>query len=394
MSFQEYFTDSDKPYAENLNDALALVDAFDLTVPVKLPDMFSNGEFSSSLNMPRKCNISIVTLKSVDSGVTVGISSISGSGEVIFRVYPNFNCFYKWNKLILEKSGTVSVGFKKTDGTSISASVGSDGTISEASALKELQEIDVVFTLTNATINSILIEFINNQSSSRVRSGALLEASQLANVDGTVSSGETKAVNGDTVKTALDNLQSTVNEDIEDLSDTVDELGDAINEQLDLKESLANKVTTLDNSNTNYPSSNAVKSVTDIKEDKSNKVTTLDSSDEHYPSSKAVKTVTDGKENKLGWVLKESNANYEIRVLNDALVEYILHTEGTLNITNAPQTLNNWIPEGYRPPYTLSAPINHGSGFIAFRSDGAIGYWTMTSNYRGKLNGTAYWRKQ
>ena len=152
--------------------------------------------------------------------------------------------------------------------------------------------------------------------------------------------------------------------------------------------------TSLDNSNTNYPSSNAVKSVTDIKEDKSNKVTTLDSSDEHYPSSKAVKTVTDGKENKLGWVLKESNANYEIRVLNDALVEYILHTEGTLNITNATQTLNNWIPEGYRPPYTLSTPINHGGGFIAFRSDGAIGYWTMTSNHSEKLNGTAYWRKQ
>lgn len=287
MAYDEFFTDQDKPYAENLNDSLMLCDAFDVTVPAEMPTMFSNGEFNSTVNVTRKCGVALVTLKSVGSGVTVGTSSISGTGDVVFRVYPNFNSFYKWSKILLEKSGTVSIAFYKTDGTEISATVGSDGTISENSALKQLQEIDVVLTLSNASISNVLIEFINNQTS-RTRTGALLEASQLVNVNGAVSSGEAKAVNGGTVKTALDNLQSSINEDIEDLSDVVD-----------TKEDSANKVTSLDSNSAHYPSCTAVNDGLNAKENVSNKVTSLDNSDTHYPSSKAVKTITDAKENKV-----------------------------------------------------------------------------------------------
>ena len=261
MSFDEFFTDGDKPYAENLNDSLALIDAFDVTVPCSMPEMFSNGEFNSTVNVTRKCGVALVTLKSVDSGVTVGTGSISGTGSVVFRVYPNFNSFYKWSKIILEKTGTVSISFRKTDGTEISATVGSDGTISESSALKQLQEIDVVFTLTSATISTILIWFINNQGE-RTRTGALLEASQLVNVNGTVTVNDGKAVSGDTVKTALDNLHSTVTGEIEDLSDNVDsdlsDLSDEVDTKLTLKEDKSNKVSVLDNSNSHYPSSSAV----------------------------------------------------------------------------------------------------------------------------------------
>ena len=268
MNWDSYFTDSDKPYAENLNDSLMLCDAFDVTVPCSMPEMFSNGEFNSTVNVTRKCGVALVTLKSVDSGVTVGTGSISGTGSVVFRVYPNFNSFYKWSKIILEKTGTVSISFRKTDGTEISATVGSDGTISESSALKQLQEIDVVFTLTSATISTILIWFINNQGE-RTRTGALLEASQLVNVNGTVTVNDGKAVSGDTVKTALDNLHSTVTGEIEDLSDNVDsdlsDLSDEVDTKLTLKEDKSNKVTTLDNSSSHYPSCSAVKNITDNK---------------------------------------------------------------------------------------------------------------------------------
>ena len=268
MSYDEFFTDGDKPYAENLNDSLALLDAFDVTVPCSIPEMFSNGEFNSTVNVTRKCGVALVTLKSVDSGVTVGTGSISGTGSVVFRVYPNFNSFYKWSKIILEKTGTVSISFRKTDGTEISATVGSDGTISESSALKQLQEIDVVFTLASANISNILIWFINNQSE-RTRTGALLEASQLVNVNGTVTANDGKAVSGDTVKTALDNLHSTVTGEIEDLSDSVDsdlsDLSDEVDTKLTLKEDKSNKVTTLDNSSSHYPSCSAVKNITDNK---------------------------------------------------------------------------------------------------------------------------------
>lgn len=235
--YDEFFTDGDRPYAENLNDGLLLVDAFNLTVPVELPGMFSNGKFNSSINVPRKCGVGIVSLQSVDSGVTIADNSISGTGTIVFRVYPNFNCFYKWYSLILTKTGTVSVSFRKTDGTNISASIGNNGIISEAAALKELQEIDVVLTLTSANITKILINFINNQGT-RTRVSSTLDAAALTNVNGTIASGDTNAVNGDTVNTAL----ST-------------------------KEDKSNKVTTLDNSTAHYPSCSAVKAVTDGKAD-------------------------------------------------------------------------------------------------------------------------------
>ena len=181
MGFDEFFTNGDKPYAENLNDSLLLLDAFNVTVPVSLPDMFSNGEFNSSLNVSRKAGVSIVTLKSVDSGVTIGSDEISGTGDVVFRVYPNFNSFYKWQSISFEKSGIVDVSFKKTDGSLINASVNDDGVISESTALKVLQEIDVVLSLSDATVSNVLIKFVNNQNN-RARTGAVLEASQINNL--------------------------------------------------------------------------------------------------------------------------------------------------------------------------------------------------------------------
>lgn len=284
MAYEEFFTDSDKPYAENLNDSLVLTDAFDLSVPLCMPDGFSNGEFSSTLNVTRKCNVGLVTLKSVGAGVTVGTSQISGSGEVVFRVYPNFNCFYKWDKILLEKSGTVGISFRKPDGSGITATVGSDGIISDSSALKQLQEIDVVFTLSSATINNILIWFVNNQGT-RNRTGARLEASQLVNVNGTVSANDDKAVNGGTVKTALDNLHTTVTSEIEDLSDSITSETDS---KLALKEDKSNKVTTLDTNSAHYPSCTAVNDGLVLKENLSNKVTSLDNSNSHYPTTGAI----------------------------------------------------------------------------------------------------------
>ena len=254
MEYDEFFTDGDKPYSENLNDSLMLLDAFDVTVPCSMPDMFNNGDFSSSVNVTRKCGVALVTLKSVDSGITVGTDEISGTGTVVFRVYPNFNSFYKWSKIILEKSGTVAIGFKKADGTDITVTVASDGTIGDAAALKMLEEIDVVLTLDDASISNILIWFVNNQGE-RVRTSALLEAEQLVNVDGTVVDNDLRAVSGDTVKGAFDDFATdVVDEKIADLSE--------------LKEDISNKVTSLDNSSSHYPSCSAVKSVTDSKVDK------------------------------------------------------------------------------------------------------------------------------
>jgi len=294
MSYNEFFTDKDKPYSENLNDALCLVDAFDLSVPMSMPAGFSNGEFSSNIGITRKCGVGLVTLMSRDSGVTIGTDSIAGSGEVVFRIYPNFNSFYKWSRILLTKTGNVTIGFRRVDGTDISVTVDSDGNISDNTDLRELKEIDLVLTLSSATISQVLVWFVNDQTVGRVRSSALLEASQLANVNGQVVAGEVKAVNGGTVKTALDSLHSTVTSEIEDLEDSI--TGET-NAKLVLKEDKSNKVTVLDSNSSHYPSCTAVNTGLALKEDKSNKVTTLDNNSSHYPSCSAVKTVTDAKEN-------------------------------------------------------------------------------------------------
>lgn len=288
MAYEEFFTNRDKPYSENLNDALCLVDAFDLSVPMSMPAGFSNGEFSSNIGITRKCGVGLVTLMSRDSGVTIGTDSIAGSGEVVFRIYPNFNSFYKWSRILLTKTGNVTVGFRRVDGTDISVTLDNQGNISDNTDLKELKEIDIVLTLSSATISQILIWFENDQTVGRVRTSALLEASQLANVNGQVVTGNTGAVNGGTVKTALDNLHTTVTGEIEDLSDSITGETDS---KLALKEDKSNKVTTLDTNSAHYPSCTAVNNGLVLKEDLSNKVTSLDNSNTHYPTTSAIQPI-------------------------------------------------------------------------------------------------------
>ena len=319
MVFNEFITDKDKPYSENLNDALCLVDAFDLTVPLNMPAGFSNGEFSSNIGITRKCGVGLVTLMSRDSGVTIGTDSISGSGELVFRIYPNFNSFYKWSKILLTKTGNVTIGFRRVDGTDISVTVDSDGNISDNTDLRELKEIDLVLTLSSATISQVLVWFVNDQTVGRVRSSALLEASQLANVNGQVVAGEVKAVNGGTVKTALDSLHSTVTSEIEDLEDSI--TGET-NAKLVLKEDKSNKVTVLDSNSSHYPSCTAVNAGLNLKEDKSNKVTTLDSNSSHYPSCTAVNTGLASKEDKSNKVtIFDGNSSH---YPNNQAMEYLL----------------------------------------------------------------------
>ena len=350
MSYNEFFTDKDKPYSENLNDALCLVDAFDLTVPLNMPAGFSNGEFSSNIGITKKCGVGLVTLMSRDSGVTIGTDSIAGSGEVVFRIYPNFNSFYKWSKILLTKTGNVTIGFRRVDGTDISVTVDSDGNISDNTDLRELKEIDLVLTLSSATISQVLVWFVNDQTAGRVRSSALLEASQLANVNGQVVTGNTEAVNGGTVKTALDSLHSTVTDEIEDLEDSI--TGET-NARLVLKEDKSNKVTVLDSNSSHYPSCTAVNNGLALKEMLSNKVTSLDSSDSHYPSSKAVKTVTDSKANKEWTTVPTTKGTLEV---NESLkLAHFVYSDEITSSTGTWVTIQeNNIPAGYCPRRNIS----------------------------------------
>lgn len=157
----EYFTNNSRPYAENFNDGILLSDAVDLTVKASIPSMYSDESFNSNLNVERLAGVSLVTMVA-NTGVTVGSTSLSGTGSVTFRVYPNFGLFEKWNRISWTGTGDVSCSLAKIDGTPIGVNVVNGSALASNVELSKLQQIDVTFTLANATITSIVLEYSSN----------------------------------------------------------------------------------------------------------------------------------------------------------------------------------------------------------------------------------------
>lgn len=168
-NYDDYFTHDDKPFAENLNDALLLSNVFDLTVPIEMPLMFSNQTWVNSTSK-RKCGVSIVKLGStLPSGLSVSTlndeSVITGTGTMQLLVYPNFNSFGKfksfdWNSV----NDNITVNLKTKTGTTILSDI-SKGTLeSVPSALQQLDQIiiELVFTA-NDTLKSLSFVMENKQ---------------------------------------------------------------------------------------------------------------------------------------------------------------------------------------------------------------------------------------
>lgn len=161
-TFDDYLTHDDKPYAENINDALLLSNVFDLTVPIELPTMYRTGVFSTSTS-PRKAGVSIVTMVNADdTDFTITGSSITNDTAdvkgLIFKYYPNFNSYGTISSLSWTASGTgVIADIEGADGEDILTGH-TGGTISGATTgLTELQE----FTITLSIPAGVTITKIN-----------------------------------------------------------------------------------------------------------------------------------------------------------------------------------------------------------------------------------------
>lgn len=192
--YDDYFTNEDKPFAENLNDALLLSNVFDMTVPIQIPKMFSNSTWVSTTS-PRKCGVAVLTLKDgLPSGVTVGTdsttgnSTLTGTGTVKLSFYPNFNSFGKFKSMTWENTGTIVVNLKTTTGTTIASNI-SKGTINnQSSELRTLQEIVIEIVFTNATLKSFEVVMENKQ---QTRYGADVGISDVTGLEERLSSIET-----------------------------------------------------------------------------------------------------------------------------------------------------------------------------------------------------------
>ena len=102
--YDDYFTNDDKPFAENFNDALLLSNVFDLTVPIELPRMFNDGEWSTGTGQ-RKAGVSIIQTEGIDNtNVRITNNSLIANNDatVLITVYPNFNQYGNLQKVYWE----------------------------------------------------------------------------------------------------------------------------------------------------------------------------------------------------------------------------------------------------------------------------------------------------
>lgn len=187
MSFYDkYFTNEDKPFAENLNDALLLSNVFNLTVPISLPLMFSNKTWVKTTS-PRKCDVAICTLKEgLPSGISIstdsgtGSSILTGTGTVKLSFYPNFNSFGSYVSMDWENDGTIVVNLKTSGGTTIASNISKGDIEIQSSELRTLQEIVIEIVFTNATLYSFDILMANNDVE---RYGATIGISDVTGLD-------------------------------------------------------------------------------------------------------------------------------------------------------------------------------------------------------------------
>ena len=174
MSNENFFKHDDKAYAENLNDAILIANAFDYQVPVNIPGMYGNNHYPNDNNI-HKVGVADVTIVSSGS-LSIGDTSItnnSNTSQVLrLRVYPNFNSFYAWKRLNWTCTGAVTVNICDA-GTSTSLLPSGALTIPDnetllngISNLQGLKEYDLFITIpVNGVLNTLSLVFVNNWNS-------------------------------------------------------------------------------------------------------------------------------------------------------------------------------------------------------------------------------------
>lgn len=217
--YDDYFTNEDKPFAENLNDALLLSNVFDLTVTVETPKMFRNSEWVNN-NSPRKCSVAILTLKEgLPTGVAIdtdseGNSILTGTGTVKLSYYPNFNSFGSFKSISWENDGSITVNLLKKDGTVIASNINKGTIESQSSELRKLQEIIIELVFNNATLHSLTVIMENKQQE---RYGATVGISDVTGLSANLAAITSKDISQDSRLDALDVSMASAVSDIADL---------------------------------------------------------------------------------------------------------------------------------------------------------------------------------
>lgn len=186
--FDEYFTDNDKPFAENLNDALLLSNVFDFTVPISMPSMFTNGQWVNTTSS-RKCSVSLVTIEDLD-GLSVTGANIQGTGILVLKFYPNFNSFGKITKLAW--IGDVTECWI-TDKNNVTVEANVENGVALSGNANQLAEY-----LIHLKINGTLSDLVVTCENKRHRFGATVGVSGVTGLEERLTSIEAKNTEQDT----------------------------------------------------------------------------------------------------------------------------------------------------------------------------------------------------
>ena len=192
MSNENFFKHDDKAYAENLNDAILIANAFDYQVPVNIPGMYGNNHYPNDNNIHKVgvADVTIISSGSLSIGDTA-ITNNSNTSQVLrLRVYPNFNSFYAWKKLNWTCTGAVTVNICDA-GTSTSllpsgalTNPDNETLLNGISNLQGLKEYDLLITIpVNGVLNTLSLVFVNNWNSQNRVSASISQG----NVTGLVS---------------------------------------------------------------------------------------------------------------------------------------------------------------------------------------------------------------
>ena len=187
-NFDDYFRGDDKPFAENLNDALLLSNVFDFTVPIELPTMFSNGQWVN-ITSSRKCSVSLVTIDDLD-GLSVTGANIQGTGTLVLKFYPNFNSFGKITKL--EWTGDVNDCWI-TDKNNVTVEDNVENGVVLSGNANQLAEY-LIYLKINGTLSDLVVTCENK----RHRFGATVGVSGVTGLESRLSNIEAKNTQQDT----------------------------------------------------------------------------------------------------------------------------------------------------------------------------------------------------
>lgn len=220
--YDDYFTNNDKPFSENLNSSLLLSNAFDVSVPIEMPRMFNNGSFVNNTS-PRKCGVAIVTLRSqLPSSISINNDGeLTGTGTVQLKFYPNFNNFGKIRSVSWDDSEDITINLKKTNGTVIASEINNGVIESESEELRKLQEIIIEIVFNNATLSDFKVTMEGKQGD---RYGAEVGVDDVDGLDARLTNIETKNTQQDSRLSTIESNDTAQNTRITNLENGVNSL--------------------------------------------------------------------------------------------------------------------------------------------------------------------------